>query len=274
MPTRSDASNEWFDANRAMWDERVPIHVSGSFYDVDGFRAGRDTLERFEVEEMGDIRGRELVHLQCHFGLDTLSWARYHGAKVAGLDFSGPAVEAAQALAAELAIEATFVQSNVYDAAEALGGRDFDVVYTGLGALNWLPDVPRWAGVVSGLVRPGGFLYLAEFHPLADVFGDDGLDVTYDYFHTAPKEWDDPGTYADLAAQTRNNRSFEWTHPIGEVVSALIREGLVLEFLHEHDYTLYPRWPFLEELPKGEFRPPAGMPSLPLMYSLRAQKPA
>ena len=270
MPERGLRS-EWFDANRAMWDERVPIHVKSPFYDVEGFRAGRITLEPFEIEEAGDVSGRTLVHLQCHFGLDTLSWARL-GAKATGLDFSGPAVEAARALAAEAGIDADFVQANVYDGVDALGGLRFDIVYTGLGALNWLPDVPRWARTAAALVKPGGMLYVAEFHPVVDVFADEDLAVTYDYFHSEAKEWDEPGTYADQSAETTNNRSFEWTHGLGEVVSAIIDAGLTLEFLHEHDYTLFRRWPFLEERRPGEYRLPAGTPTLPLMYSLRANK--
>src|SRR5580700_2149331 len=127
-----------------MWDERVPIHVAGAFYDVDGFRSGRRqlALEPFEVEEVGDVAGRTLLHLQCHFGLDTLSWARL-GARVTGLDFSEPAVTAAGRLAAEIGVDADFVCADLYDAVTALGHRTFDVVYTGKGALIWLPDIVR-----------------------------------------------------------------------------------------------------------------------------------
>ena len=136
---------EWREANRASWDERVPIHVSGEFYDVAAFKAGEERLQPFEIAEVGDVAGKDLLHLQCHFGIDTLSWAR-RGARVTGLDFSGPAVEAASGLASDMGLEATFVQSDVYEAANATGGKAFDIVYTGRGALNWLPDIERWAG--------------------------------------------------------------------------------------------------------------------------------
>jgi SAM-dependent methyltransferase len=266
--------DEWMETNRANWDERVPIHVSGEFYDVAGFLAGEERLRPFELEEVGDVSGLDLLHLQCHFGLDTLGWSR-RGARVTGLDFSAPAVEAARDIASRMAVEATFVAGNVYDAPQILDGRDFDVVYTGLGALNWLPDISRWARVVSGLVRPGGSLYLAEFHPFANVFGDDDLSVEHGYFfRPEPQVWEDSGTYADFEAETTNNRTYEWHHPIGEVVSAIIGAGLTLEFLHEHDYTLFARWPFLERHGHDTFRLPEGMPDLPLMYSLRARKPA
>ncbi len=269
----SDWRNEWLEANRANWDERVPIHAAGGFYDVASFKQGQERLRPFEIEEVGDVSGRDLVHLQCHFGIDTLSWAR-RGARVVGLDFSAPAVEEASKLAAELGLDAEFVRSDVYDARKALGGRDFDVVYTGLGALNWLPDIRRWAGGVASLLRPGGFLYLSEFHPITWIFGDDDLTVDHDYFHAEePEVWDEPGTYADLEAETIHNTTYEWNHSLGDVVSAVIGAGLVLEFLHEHDYTLFPRWPFLEKSGGDTYRLPEGVPRLPLMYSLRARKP-
>jgi 2-polyprenyl-3-methyl-5-hydroxy-6-metoxy-1,4-benzoquinol methylase len=264
--------DEWREANRANWDERVPIHVSGEFYDVAGFKAGHERLRPFELSEVGSVAGKDLVHLQCHFGIDTLSWAR-RGARVVGLDFSAPAIEEAQRLAAELSLEADFVQSDVYDAPDSLGGRAFDVVYTGLGALNWLPDIRRWAGVVAALVRPGGFLYLSEFHPFTDVFGDEDLSVENDYFRREPVVWDEPGTHADFDAETVHNHTYEWIHTLGDVVSAVIEAGLVLEFLHEHSYTLFPRWPFVEKSGGDTYRLPEGTPELPLMYSLRARKP-
>jgi SAM-dependent methyltransferase len=257
------------DLNRAWWDERVPLHVSSDFYDVEGFKAGASTLRPFELEELGDVSDRSLVHLQCHFGLDTLSWARL-GARVTGLDFSNPAVEAARAVAAETGLEAEFVAASVYDAPAALDERRFDIVYTGLGALNWLSDIERWAAVVADLVAPGGCLYLSEFHPIGDIFGDDDLTIEHDYFQTEPFNFDDPGTYADLEARTEHNRTEEWQHPLGDVVSAVIDAGLTIELLHEHDYTLFPRWPFLER-DGDSYRMPAGQPRLPLMYSLRAR---
>jgi SAM-dependent methyltransferase len=260
--------SDWLEANRAMWDERVPIHVESDFYDVEGFLAGATTLRPFEIEELPDVEGATLFHPQCHFGLDTLSWAR-RGARVSGLDFSGPAVKAAREIAARAGIDADFVEGNLYSASEAVGGRRFDIVYTGLGALIWLPDIRRWADVMASLTRPGGKLYLSEFHPIAAMFGDDDLTVEHSYFRAGPIEWNDEGTYADLSAPTEHNRSIEWHHGLGEIVSALIASGFRLEFLHEHDYTLFPRWPFLERS-RDIYRLPEAMPSMPLMYSLRA----
>jgi SAM-dependent methyltransferase len=263
-------SEGWLETNRAMWDERVPIHVAGEFYDVEGFLGGRSKLRDFELREMGPVDGCTLIHPQCHFGLDTLSWARL-GARVTGLDFSAPAIESARTIAQRAGIEAEFVQGNVYEASELVGGRRFDIVYTGLGAINWLPDLDRWAQTMASLVKTDGRFYLAEFHPFANVFADESLEFAYSYFDTGPHEWDEPGTYADLSAQTAHNRSVEWTHGLGQVISAIVAAGLRIEFVHEHDYTLFPRWPILVQVAPGIYRLPEGIPSLPLMYSLRAR---
>ena len=261
-------AEDWLEVNREMWDERVPIHVGSELYDVEAFVAGRSSLRAFELEELPEVRGRTLVHPQCHFGEDTLSWAR-RGAHVTGLDFSGPAIAAARELAARCKLRAEFVEANVYDAAEALGGRRFEIVYTGIGAVNWLPDIERWAHVMAALVAPGGCLYLAEFHPITNVFGDD-LTVVSPYFSERPFELDKAGSYADPDAETIHDRTVEWHHSLGSVVSAVIAAGLEIEFLHEHDTTLFARWPFLVG-ERGSFRMPEGAPSLPLLYSLRAR---
>ncbi|WP_235834733.1 class I SAM-dependent methyltransferase [Actinomadura logoneensis] len=263
-------SDEYLEVNRDLWDERVPIHVGSEFYDVAGFRAGANMLRDFERAEVGDVSGRTLAHLQCHFGLDTLSWARL-GARVTGLDFSAPAIDAARGIAAETGIDARFVVSDVYAAPEALGAT-YDIVYTGLGALCWLPDLGRWASTVAALLNPGGFLYLSEFHPFADILDDEtGMTVTYDYFDREPQVWDEPGTYTDRAAATRNNKSISFTHGIGDVVSAVIAAGMRLEFLHEHDHTLFARHANLEK--HGQrYQRPEGHPRVPMMYSLRATR--
>lgn len=221
------------------------------------------------------MAGKRLLHLQSHFGLDSLSWARA-GASVVGLDFSGPAVAAANRLAAETGLDGRFVEADVHDAIQALGGERFEIVYTGLGALNWLPDLSRWARVVAALIEPGGFLYLSEFHPLTWVFADEGLELEWDYFHApegvSPGDGEQ-GSYADLDASTEHNATLEWAHTLADVVTAVLGAGLRLELLSEHDYTLFARWPFLERDPDGYYRQPEGRPRLPLMFSLRARRP-
>ncbi|QEV19269.1 class I SAM-dependent methyltransferase [Streptomyces alboniger] len=271
----STTPTDWLETNRKRWDERVPIHLASDFYDVASFRAGKDALRDFERAEVGDVRGKSLLHLQCHVGMDTLSWARHGASRVVGLDFSEPAVEAARDFAAELGLtpeQATFVAADVYDAAQVVPDPSYDIVYTGVGALCWLPDIQRWAETAASLVAPGGFLYLAEFHPLTDILDDaTGSRLEHDYF--AREAWveEDPAGYVDSDTPTVHNRSVEWQHPIGEVVSALAAAGLRIDFLREHDMTLYRRFGALE-IRDGAYRFPEDRPRVPLMYSLKASK--
>lgn len=262
-----------------MWDERVPIHLASDFYDLDAFRAGKDPLCDFQAEEIGDVTGKSVLHLQCHIGLDTLAFARRGAARVVGLDFSEPAVEAARDLAAELGLtpdRASFVTADVYDAVQAVPDAAYDIVYTGIGALCWLPDMVSWAETAAALVAPGGFLYLSEFHPMMDVLDEETASrIAYDYFNHEPWIDETPGTYTDFAAPTRNNRRVEWQHSLGTVISALAAAGLRIEFLHEHEMTLFQRFdPLRREEGTPYYRLPPGQPRVPLMYSLRASKPA
>ncbi|MGW8974141.1 class I SAM-dependent methyltransferase [Streptomyces platensis] len=275
---RITGAEDWREANRARWDERVALHTASDFYDQDTFRRARDVLRDFEAAEVGDVTGRSLLHLQCHFGQDTLSWAHRGAARVVGLDFSEPAIDTARALAAELGYgpdRAAFVAADVYDAAEAVPDAAYDIVYTGIGALNWLPDLERWADTAASLVAPGGFLYLAEFHPLCDALDDEtGSRIVHDYFRRDAWVDEVPGSYTDFGAPTVNNRSVEWQHPLGDVVSALAATGLRIDFLHEHDKTMFPRFTALSRSGDGYHRFPADRPRIPLMYSLRATRPS
>ena len=178
--------------NRAHWDEAAPLHAHERLYDLDGFRAGRNDIRPFELDEIGAVDGRELLHLQCHLGTDTLSWAQ-HGARVSGLDFSERSLVVARELAAELGIDAEFWNADVYDAVGAVGGRTFDIVYTGIGALGWLPDLGAWARVVHDLLRPDGILYLVEIHPVVHAVIGDGRTITHDSLHTESRAWDEEG---------------------------------------------------------------------------------
>jgi SAM-dependent methyltransferase len=262
-----------FRLNRAWWDERVGVHLGGEFYDVGGFLAGRSTLRPFEVAEIGEVAGARLVHLQCHFGLDTLSWAR-RGALVTGVDFSPSAVAAARDLARRAGLAAEFVEAGVYDAVTALGGRAFDVVYTSIGAIIWLPDITRWASTMAGLLAPGGRFYMAEFHPFSVVLGDEDLTVTDSYFDPGPFLHEETGSYADPDAETSHRQSVTWHHGLGDVISSLAQAGLRIEFLHEHPYALRARWPFLERRPDRTYHMPPDRPQVPLLYSVMATRPS
>ncbi|HEX2145581.1 MAG TPA: class I SAM-dependent methyltransferase [Glycomyces sp.] len=271
----TESESRWREANRAMWDERVPIHAASAFYDQESFRSGKDHVAGFQADEVGDVTGKRLLHLQCHMGQDTLSWARRWAARVVGLDFSEPAVEVARNLAADLGYgpeEAEFVAADVYDARSAIPDEAFDIVYTGIGALCWLPDIGRWAEVAASLVAPGKFLYLPEFHPLCNVLDwDTGTRFMRDHLSREPVVVDEPGTYVDFEARTEHNLSYEWNHTIGAVVSALAANGLRIEFLHEFDWTLFKQFGTLERADDA-YRQPEGTPKAPLMYSLKAFK--
>ncbi|MGI8492752.1 MAG: class I SAM-dependent methyltransferase [Acidimicrobiales bacterium] len=258
-------------ANRARWDEAVAHHAASELYDLEGFRAGRDDIRPFELVELGPVAGRDLVHLQCHLGTDTLSWAR-HGARVVGVDFAPAAVEAATALAAGSGLPGEFVCADVYDACEALGGRTFDIVYTGIGALCWLPYIDRWAQVVARLLRPGGVVYLVEIHPVVMGVVVDGRTLTQDTFEARYTRWDEKGgTYAAPDATFDNTVSFERVHALSEVVTAVLDAGLDLELFYEQSYTNAP-WPWAVKGDDGFYRLPAGWPKFPLTYSLKARR--
>ncbi len=270
---------EWLRANMAVWDELTGVHAASAFYDVEGFKAGRQTLTTIELDELGpDVgEGTTLLHLQCHFGLDSLSWAR-RGAIVTGVDFSPEAVALARRLADEVGLSrrARFVQTDIYDLPAVLQG-PFDVVFSSWGVLMWLDDLERWADVVARFVRPGGVFYLAEYHPLAFLVDDgphaDELRLTYPYFQgREPLRFDEPGSYADPSAVTRHTVTYEWQHGFAEVVTPLLRRGLRLDFLHEFPVARGLRLPFLEQDEDGWQRVKGRGDDLPLSYSLKMTK--
>ena len=269
---------EWTATNRAWWDERAPVHERSEFYDLEGFRSGvtPDRLRPFERDELGvDPSGLDLVHLQCHIGTDTLSWAR-RGARVTGLDFSSTSIAAARKLAADAGLDATFVEADVYDALRALGGATFDVVYTGVGALCWLPDIDAWAEVVAALLRPGGTFYLVELHPFLWPFADDGDEprIEWPYFG-ALSSAASGGSYTDGAEVTVNNETFDRNWGIGPVLTALIRAGLVIELVAEHPIGVQKLWPWMEQVPGRPdlWQVAPDRPALPLLWSTRARRP-
>jgi SAM-dependent methyltransferase len=267
--------NEQTEANRRHWDEVVPVHAASDFYDVPSFKAGETKLKPVELEELGDVRGKSLLHLQCHFGLDTLSWAR-EGATVTGIDFSEQAIDTARALAAETGIDAKFLVSDIYALPDNLEG-DFDIVFTSYGVKCWLPDIERWAQVAAHFVKPGGTFYIVEFHPFAGVFDDEpnvtDLRVRYPYFPTGePMRFENDGTYA-AGAKLENRETYEWPHTLGDFVSALIDAGLRIDFLHEFPFMAYQHQPFTEVAPDGNVRLKYHDGSVPLLFSIKATKP-
>jgi len=266
-------------SNREHWDEATDLHARGNVYGIEDFKAGRCQLHRIEVEELGDVTGKTLLHLQCHFGLDTLSWA-WRGAIVTGVDFSPKSIALARSLAAEVAIDARFVESNVYDLPTALSGM-FDIVFTSYGVLCWLPDLKRWGEIVARYLEPGGVFYIAEAHPFIRVFPTDD-DVTdgstelrprFSYFHdSAGTRWPPGADYAgDGTRYTTPEHT--WQHSMGDIVNALVTAGLRIEFLHEFPYCVWKVIAFTEPVERGCWGPGPRFPQLPLMFSLKATKP-
>jgi SAM-dependent methyltransferase len=270
---------DWRALNQANWDERVAVHVAAKeTYDLDALRAGGDQLDPIATEILGPVAGKRVLHLQCHFGMDSLRIAR-QGGSVTGIDFSPPAIATARSLAAEFGLSARFVEANVYDALTALpepGG--FDCVFVSWGALCWLPDIFAWARVVADLLAPGGYLALAEAHPFVYVF--DSVNATPDgmpgwyvpYLARAASMEDDARDYADPAAQLRNSRTWQWLHPVSDIVTALLQAGLRIDRFQEHDSCAWRVFDNLVERGPGDYTWP-DKPWLPLSFSLRATKP-
>ncbi len=258
--------------NLGYWNEVVSVHARSDFYKVAEFLAGGNTLDALERGEVGDVSGKSLLHLQCHFGLGTLSWARL-GAQVTGMDYSIEAIRKARELAGESGLQAEFVCCNLYDLPQHLKGQ-FDIVFTSYGVLGWLPDLREWARIAASYVKPGGIFYIAEFHPFAFVFDDesDHLRYRYPYFGKGAVRYEFEGTYADRGALLQHHEDYEWNYTLGEIVSSLIDAGLVIEFLHEHPFTVFEQLPFLEKTEDGVWRFPGGTEPVPLMFSLRAHK--
>jgi SAM-dependent methyltransferase len=261
-----------------LWDSWTPHHVASSFYDVEGFKAGarrrRRIFDDLEQELVGDVAGKTLLHLQCHFGLDTITWAQ-RGAVVTGVDFSARAIEAARKLAADMRIPATFVHSDVYELPRNLGGQ-FDVVFTSHGALCWLPDLAPWAEVVAHFLAPGGRVHVIEGHPFAMIFDDrcagPELRVQYPYFQgPEPIRDERDGTYAAPDAPLHSVEHV-WIHPLADLIGALLRAGLRLEAFAEYPYLAWQQFPWMEQRADGAWQMPGGEASIPLMFSLCASK--
>jgi SAM-dependent methyltransferase len=270
---------EWHRNNRASWDQLVEVHIGPGGYDLSDLRAGRSRFEPIEEAELPPISGKRVVHLQCHFGADSLRLAQ-RGAEVVGLDFSARAIEVARTLADELGLagRANFVHADLYDALEKIPApHGFDLVFVTWGALSWLPDITRWARIVAALLKRGGMLYLAEGHPVAQVFDDDagstgGMPGLFaPYFSRDPVIETNPRDYINREARLCNTAVYNWIHPLGDVLTSLIASGMTLEWLHEHDAVTWQMFRVLVKDASGLYRWP-DKPWLPLAFSLNATR--
>lgn len=217
-----DKLKNYFKTNKDLWDGWTKLHERSSTYDIKGFKQGKSSLHPTELDELGDVSGKKLLHLQCHFGLDTLSWARL-GALVTGVDFSNKAIELAESLNKELGLHARFICSNIYHLKEKLDSK-FDIVFTSYGILAWLPDLIKWGEIVYHFLNEGGVFYIVEFHPILNMFNDDGiLQETY-FNQKQPMEYECKGSYAAPEADF-THKAYEWNHPISEIITSLTEAG-------------------------------------------------
>jgi SAM-dependent methyltransferase len=255
--------------NREHWDELAEVHYDS--YDYRKLLEGGQLLDSVQLEEVGEVTGRSLLHLQCHIGTDTLSWARL-GAEVTGVDISPVSLRMAANLAARTGLEGRFIEASLFDLPDKLDD-SFDIVYTSIGVLCWLSDLNAWARIIHRYLKPGGFFYIMESHPFLNIFDDEspGLVVRYPYFHgDDPHNW--PGNYPDYSDEGYivKSPSWEWNWSLGDIVNSLIDAGLKLEFVHEHDFIHWKALPIMVKSENGYWRMPESMDVLPLVFSIRA----
>lgn len=259
----------YLDINRQSWNNRVEAHVKSAFYDMDGFMKGKSSLNEIELDLLGDVRGKSILHLQCHFGQDSISLSRM-GAQVTGIDLSNKAIDQARRIAHETQQDTRFICCDLYDLPQHLE-ESFDIVFTSYGTIGWLPDMERWADIVSRFLKPGGFFVMAEFHPAMWMFDDDFEDIKYSYFNTGALMETESGTYADKSADITQDYVM-WNHGLAEVIGSLLKQGLALRSLQEFDYSPYPCFNRSEERSTGKWQVERFGNKLPLVYSLLAEK--
>jgi 2-polyprenyl-3-methyl-5-hydroxy-6-metoxy-1,4-benzoquinol methylase len=260
----------YIDVNRKSWNERVEAHLKSAFYDVAGFLGGDTSLKSIELDKLGDLKGKSVLHLQCHFGQDSISLARM-GAEVTGVDLSDQAISAAKALAGKAREQVDFVCCDLYDLPKHLD-RQFDLVFTSYGTIGWLPDLDKWAALINQYLKPGGRLLFVEFHPVVWMFDNDFTRIQYSYFNDGPIAETESGTYADREAEMQLS-SISWNHPISEVVNSLIGNGLAIKSLDEFDYSPYDCFKHTIETREGGFRIAHLDHKIPMVYAIEAVKP-
>jgi SAM-dependent methyltransferase len=269
--------DDYTKANLDWWNEAALVHARGEGYELAAFKAGKTKLHFLELEEVGEVAGKTLLHLQCHFGLDTLSWARL-GAKVTGIDFSDKAIAIAQSLSQELQLDATFICTELYNLPAVLDAAgEFDIVYASYGAISWLPDLQPWGRIIAHYLKPGGFFYIAEGHPFMWILDEKSPDLKpgYAYFSKEPIKDEAAGTYAEKNAQLVHNTTYGWNHTFSEIFNSLITAGLTIDFLHEHPFCAWECFPGMMEEGEDRFmriKDPQKRDMIPLMFSLKATR--
>ncbi len=259
----------YIEINRASWNKRTDYHLQSEFYDLEGFMNGKSSLNDIELSLLGDIKGKHILHLQCHFGQDSMSLARM-GAHVVGVDLSDKAIESAQNIAEKLGIDSQFICCDIFDLPQYLNQK-FDIVFTSYGVIGWLPDLDKWAKVIHDFLKPQGQLVFVEFHPVVWMFDDDFENVKYRYFNSGPIIETESGTYADKDANIEI-QSVNWNHGLSEVVSNLLKNSLELLALEEYDYSPYNCFRHTVEVAPKKYRIEHMENNLPMVYSVLAKK--
>ena len=260
---------DYININKQTWNEKTDVHIASEFYDMESFLHGKSTLNDIELPLLGAISGKKILHLQCHFGQDTLSLARM-GAQVTGIDLWDKAIERAREFAAKLNLDATFICCDIYDAPNH-SDETFDIVFTSYGTIGWLPDLEKWANVIAHFLKPGGRFIMADFHPVVWMFDDNFKTVFYNYFNVEPIIESTSGTYADKEAEI-TTKTISWNHPISEILNALLQSGLELNAFNEYDYSPYNCFNETVEVEKGKFRIKHFDNKIPMVYSIVATK--
>jgi len=260
---------KYIEVNKSLWNGRTPIHVKSSFYDVDSFKKGKSSLNFPEIETLGDVKDKSILHLQCHFGLDTLSLARL-GAKVRGIDFSDKAIEIARSLNNELGLNVEFICSNVYDLKDVLN-KKYDIVFTSYGVIGWLPDLDKWAEIISHFLKEDGMFYMVEFHPVVSMFEDNFERLKYSYFNRGAVIEEDKGTYTDRNADF-THESYQWGHSISEVISSLFKHNFKIVSFEEYPFSVYNCFNKTVKKEHGFWEIEGLEDKIPMMFSLKAVK--
>ncbi len=268
-PSNRKMHKDYLNINRKSWNQRTPVHVKSDFYDVKGFLQGKSSLNGIELDLLGDIRGKSLLHLQCHFGTDTLSLERM-GARCTGVDLSDVAIAEAMNLAAQTGLNSEFIRCDIYDLPNHLD-RQFDLVFTSYGTISWLPDINKWAGIVSRYLKPGGKFIFVEFHPVVWMFDYKFQKIENRYFNSEPFVEKADGTYADRKAPIRIE-FVSWNHGLAEVVNGLIKKGLTICDFREYDYSPYDCFDETVKIAEKKIRIKHLGDKIPLVYSLVAEK--
>ncbi len=263
------ADNDYIETNKQLWNKKTDFHIDSEFYDMENFLKGKSSLNEIELKLLGNIAGKSVLHLQCHFGQDTISLSRM-GALVTGVDLSDRSIEKAKSIAQLLGVDTEFICCNIYDLPQNLN-KQFDIVFTSYGTIGWLPDIDAWAKIVSIFLKPNGKFIMADFHPVVWMFDNNFENITYSYFKSEPIVELESGTYADVNAVV-NLESVTWNHSTSEVLNSLIKNGLAINSFDEFDYSPYNCFNQAKEDEPGKFRIPRFENKIPMVFAIVAAK--